>query len=228
MCSGSHLQIAGISKIIRIYAMRDNHLATWISRPTNQKIFSLWSRLTEPYYYIQDKLWGLDYANDKDTSYLGRKNHPYAQGSASYFKQFISESKQFGPIENFIDVGCGKGRMVITAEASREFKIVIGVDYSFDLVKTARLNIIKKGFKSIIYTANAEEFLLPPGRFLIYMFNPFDQDVLMRFVQNNMTSLHAYSSVILYHNKVYSQTLIDMGFNQKASRLGYNTAFYWL
>jgi len=200
----------------------------WVSRPTLQKLISARVTIAELFFRFQDRWKKLDFKNDPETSYEGKQNHPYAHGSVSYLELLISESKQFGEFEHFVDIGCGKGRMVLAASTRGNFQTVIGIDYSGELIEIAQSNIIKMGCNASVQVADAREYRLPKRRALIYLFNPFGEKILDTFLTNNLMNIRDQGSLIVYHNRIYEASLLTFGFKQKASKYAYNTSFYWL
>ena len=84
----------------------------------------------------------------------------------------------------FLDYGCGKGRVIAVA-AMYPFRRVTGVEYSAALCEIAEQNIQRasKQFKCQdveIINADAGQYKLPNDVSLIFLFNPFGEDVLDR------------------------------------------------
>lgn len=80
---------------------------------------------------------------------------------------------------SFVDLGCGKGRVLLVA-AQRPFRKIVGVDISTDLAAIARRNIDRfrpssEQVRSItVENADVRKFVMPPGNLLIHMYHPFD------------------------------------------------------
>jgi SAM-dependent methyltransferase len=85
----------------------------------------------------------------------------------------------------FVDLGCGKGRALMLA-AAMGFRRMIGVDHSPDLLTIARSNT--KGVAELV-CADCRDFVFPPEPTVIFMFNPFWQDVMAQIVTNLEHSL---------------------------------------
>lgn len=77
----------------------------------------------------------------------------------------------------FLDIGCGKGRMLYMA-AQYPFARVLGVEISPQLANIARSNALRwpsrAGCPIEVYCADAATFVIPPDVTLVYLFNPFD------------------------------------------------------
>jgi len=93
----------------------------------------------------------------------------------------------------FIDVGSGKGRVLLVA-SELPFKKIVGVDISSECVAIARQNveIYKDGVhkdRFELHCMDAEDYELPPEDTVLYVFNPFGLAVMERFVANLGQSL---------------------------------------
>jgi 16S rRNA G966 N2-methylase RsmD len=99
----------------------------------------------------------------------------------------------------FIDLGCGKGRMLLIA-AQNGFQKIIGVEFASELVAVARENIRKMALENItVINADAIEFVFPPGNLVVYMYNPFQNKVLRPVLENLRRQLSGVLYII-YRN----------------------------
>lgn len=83
----------------------------------------------------------------------------------------------------FIDLGCGKGRMLILA-VQHGFKRVIGVEFAPQLAAIARSNLERLSLSAEVEEMDAAQFTFPDEDLLIYMYNPFRTAVMERVVAN--------------------------------------------
>jgi SAM-dependent methyltransferase len=90
-----------------------------------------------------------------------------------------------GPLEQFtfIDLGCGKGRTLVMA-AQMRFAEVIGVEFARELVETARRNFEILGLSGTIIQQDAADFEFPARNIVVYMYNPFSEEVMMKVLHN--------------------------------------------
>lgn len=87
----------------------------------------------------------------------------------------------------FVDIGCGKGRVVLMASAS-PFREVLGVELSPMLAEVARHNVelwrqagkARCGIR--VVEGDAVELQLPPGPCLVFIYNPFGAPVLRKLL----------------------------------------------
>jgi len=88
----------------------------------------------------------------------------------------------------FIDFGCGKGRATLLASELR-FREVVGVELNPALAEIARANAAvwnaagKAKCKIRIVSGDALELEWPEGPCLVYLYNPFGEQVMRRLVE---------------------------------------------
>jgi SAM-dependent methyltransferase len=94
----------------------------------------------------------------------------------------------------FVDIGCGKGRPLIVA-SEYPFAEVVGYDISPDLVTTANANAaaIARRFPERppirAVKANVSNLVMPAGKIVVFMFNPFGPDLMVALLRNLEASL---------------------------------------
>ncbi len=114
----------------------------------------------------------------------------------------------------FIDVGAGKGRVLLMA-SELPFREIIGVELSAKLAATAQRNIDlwqtrERACKRIrAMQGDATEFALPEAPFVVYLFNPFEAAVMTKFLERLQAAAEDGSSPIdiLYVHPVHSAVL---------------------
>jgi SAM-dependent methyltransferase len=83
----------------------------------------------------------------------------------------------------FVDVGCGKGRMLLIA-SEMEFREVVGVELHAGLAATSAANAAKWSAEGRsrcairVVQGDATEMALPEGRCMVFLYNPFGAPVL--------------------------------------------------
>ena len=157
---------------------------------------------------------GIVYAGAKGlTADLSAESHaaPYQSVWCLNLRVLIAVAREHGRPSTFIDIGAGKGKACIYA-ASR-FQSVIGVEYSHDLVKTARLNFSRAGIRNVMLIhTDAAQYDIPEGANLIFLFNPFDQVILEQFVVRNLGRLDLRKSLFAYANDIHFDVFQKFGF----------------
>jgi len=98
-----------------------------------------------------------------------------------------------GETDVFLDFGCGMGRAVILA-GLRPFRRSLGVEISPELCSLARRNIeqARRHFETQevdIIEADAVAYVIPDDVTIVLLFNPFDEPILRRVLENVRQSL---------------------------------------
>ena len=84
----------------------------------------------------------------------------------------------------FIDIGAGKGRMLIIA-SELGFERIVGVELVPELADIAKKNLAKLGIKNAeVESADAADFLFPHSDLVVYFYNPFTWEVMQKVVAN--------------------------------------------
>lgn len=119
---------------------------------------------------------------------------PYFATEPWLFEQMIKalpiDFSQF----TFIDLGCGKGRVLLMA-SDYPFKKIVGVEFMPELHCAALKNIA--GFASDrqrcsridALCMDARDFQFPPGPLVVYLFNPFSESTFAHVLENLRCSL---------------------------------------
>lgn len=115
--------------------------------------------------------------------------------------------------ENFIDLGSGKGKACFFANQKKYFKNIYGVEISKELIIIANNNKKKFLTNNIEFIQiDASRYILPNKNNLIFMFNPFNNIILEKFIINNLNHFKKYNSVIMYSNDVCRMLLLKYRF----------------
>jgi len=89
------------------------------------------------------------------------------------FKHLSIDPSKF----TYIDLGCGKGRTLLFAR-DFGFRRRIGVDISPRLIETACENCSKKSVAAELVCADATQYEFPEEPLVVFMYNPFLEDVM--------------------------------------------------
>ncbi|MBB5048687.1 SAM-dependent methyltransferase [Rhodopseudomonas rhenobacensis] len=99
----------------------------------------------------------------------------------------------------FVDLGCGKGRMLIVA-AELGFQSCVGVEFADELARAAARNVAAAGFGNVsIVHGDAGTYAFGEAPFVLYMFNPFAEPVMAR-VRDNLLRQRRANYVVIYKN----------------------------
>jgi SAM-dependent methyltransferase len=151
----------------------------------------------------------LDYPLTKTTARLG-----YAGVQPSSLREALKVVSHHSDA-TFVDLGCGKGRALVLA-SEFPFRSITGVELTPELAKTAAENarVIARDFPDrtpiTVAQGNALDYALPDGRLVIFLFNPFEADVVADLLAKIETALvtRGNSICVIYVNPVCS-TIFD-------------------
>lgn len=111
----------------------------------------------------------------------------------------------------FIDLGCGKGRTLLVA-SSLGFKEVIGVEFVPELVEIARTNLATRRIaNAVVLHADAVDFHFPNSDTVVYLYNPFSQEVLRKVVAN-LKECCSKRLYVIYKSPQCSEVVDSSGF----------------
>lgn len=136
----------------------------------------------------------------------------------------IMRSLGFPPNSVMVDVGSGKGRMVLIA-SDLGFRKVIGLEFVPSLCEIAQRNVELyrrkgKGAAEIeVHVADASSFEFSGDENVFYLANPFDGPLTRRFLDNIERSVRANPRKVwlVYMNPQEHKTVLDQGlFHQVA------------
>ena len=133
----------------------------------------------------------------------------------------------------FIDFGSGKGRTLLVA-AEFEFRRIIGIECSPDLVAIARTNLDHYGNPNLRHGTvetvcmDAARFTLPDGPLALYFFNPFPPPVMERVAENLRRALRDASRpvLIIYYHPQYHGWIRGLPDFRRLPVVGANTDYF--
>ena len=145
---------------------------------------------------------------DPSHAIYGSRSQP---SSAQGFHALLAAQSLDHPTLTFIDVGCGKGRVLMLASLY-PFRRILGVEYGRNLVDAARANLATWAHPDqqcrdiAVAWSDATTFDFPPAPSVIYLFNPFERCVMDRFVRHLEDSIRAHPRpvTVLYQNPVHA------------------------
>src|SRR5579883_2233834 len=119
----------------------------------------------------------------------------------------VLDQMALGEGYTFIDLGCGLGRPLFAA-AAYPFERIIGVEFSPDLHQLAAKNVENfrrttgRDIRIDVLCMDAVDFVFPPEKTVLFLFNPFKRPVLEKVLANLERSLkeNPRHVVILYRN----------------------------
>jgi len=130
---------------------------------------------------------------------------PYAGSQPSIVRAALAALPRLDAF-TFVDLGCGKGRPLLVA-AEFPFRRLVGVELSASLADTARANaaLIAPGAPLEIVTGDAGLFALPEGDVVVFLYNPFGDEVIAKVAAAVEAALARARRTIfvVYYNPVF-------------------------
>jgi SAM-dependent methyltransferase len=162
----------------------------------------------------------LSAANHQDGLY-------YAPTPAHHFKKLLGSLPISNPADfTFVDVGCGKGLLLLLA-AEHGFGRAIGVELDRDLVEVARRNV-RRFLASAPHHAGRIEIVEEDAavyRFaeeptVVFLFNPFGEETLRALVSQMQRGIERRLTpfFIAYYNPVHREIFDEFSSVQRLAR----------
>lgn len=126
----------------------------------------------------------------------------------------------------FIDLGCGKGRVLLLASQAG-FKRVGGVEFCSRLCTQARSNVVlfrrrfPKAAPIEVVETDAASHQFRGDETVFYLYNPFHEVVLAQTLRNLARSLREFPRQIwvIYNTPVHHDTILQSGYFGRHERL---------
>ncbi len=123
--------------------------------------------------------------------------------------------------KNIVDVGCGKGRVLVVA-VHYGFTKITGIDFAKALCVAAEQNIqrVKATYPPAKFTVicdDAVNYKFSPDENVFFFFNPFDETVMLQVVKNILQSLRESPRhvSIVYLNPMHKEIFLSAGFEEE-------------
>ena len=147
---------------------------------------------------------------------LGMLHSPYQPTEPSLFHEMLSVLKIDFREFTFIDLGSGKGRVLMMA-ADYPFRRIVGVELLPELCRVAQENLnqyksnSQKCFTLQTICADARQFTFPLEPTVLYLFNPLPEEGLLQVIANLDRSLREQPRplYVLYHNPQLDHVLAN-------------------
>lgn len=114
-------------------------------------------------------------------------------------EQLLGRVTQLIEPQNFVDLGCGKGRAMVVA-AHYGFTAIKGVDFAAEVCELAEENMrtVATAFPIRFQVLNEDvlNYNITENDTVFFMFNPFNKEVLVQFLEKVETSLAKHPRII--------------------------------
>jgi SAM-dependent methyltransferase len=161
---------------------------------------------------------------------LGHFHSPYQPTDPALFKEIMGHLEIDFREFTFIDIGSGKGRVLLMA-SDYPFRRIVGVELLPGLHRAAQENISayksasQQCFEIDALRADAREFRFPAEPLVLYLFNPLPESGLVKLMSNLEHSLkeNPRAAYLLYHNPLLEHVLTNCrAFNKIAGTHQYS------
>ncbi|HET9745661.1 MAG TPA: class I SAM-dependent methyltransferase [Chitinophagaceae bacterium] len=122
--------------------------------------------------------------------------------------------------KNLVDVGSGKGRIMVVA-AHYGFTRITGIDFAKELCEAARSNVnkIKERFPGTTFTIHCKDVVnydINAEDKVFFLFNPFNKDIMEKFSERIDQSLrqHPRCIYVMYANPLHKKILLEKGYKE--------------
>lgn len=125
--------------------------------------------------------------------------------------------REVGPDDVLVDLGCGKGRVVVQAARRYRLKRIVGVELSDRLLEVARRNLAAQRRLACdrveLVAADAATWSLPHDATIVYMHNPFTGELFGQVLERLLDHVDATGRPLklVYVNPVEAEQLAATG-----------------
>jgi len=145
---------------------------------------------------------------------IGQFHSAYQPTEPALFKEMMASLKIDFREFTFIDIGSGKGRVLLMA-ADYPFRRILGIELLPALNRVAQENLSayksdsQQCFALETVCGDARQFIFPAEPILLYLFNPPPEAALIEVMANLDHSLRQFPRVVylLYHNPLLEHVL---------------------
>jgi len=149
------------------------------------------------------------------------KSSPYEALNYYILETLLENFRKLFPQEkSIIDIGSGKGRVMVAA-AHYGFKNITGVDFARELSEAAEKNInkIKTRFPGTtfkIYCKDILNYTIDKGDKVFFLYNPFNKEIMEKFLEKIDRSVkeHLRTIYFIYANPQQKEVLLQKGYKE--------------
>lgn len=158
---------------------------------------------------------------DVDFSYVTKEERPDLYSGEYYeskpfdhssIDHVFEEIKNLPCEKSFMDIGCGKGQILLMAVMSEMVKVG-GIEWNADIAKICRNNMNKLDVSADIVTGDATEYKDIDGYSIFFLYNPFGENGVRKVVHNILESRKRRNRDIflVYGNPFYHREVVEGG-----------------
>lgn len=177
------------------------------------------------YFDIRSEIGGsyLEYLEKRydkiDFSYVTKEDRPDLYSGEYYeSKPFdhssidcvFEEIKRLPCEKSFMDIGCGKGQILLMAVMNEMVKIG-GIEWNADIAEVCRKNMRELDVYADIITGDATEYRDIDEYSIFFLYNPFGEKGVRKVIKNIQESMERRSRdiFVIYGNPFYHRTIVE-------------------
>ncbi len=165
-----------------------------------------YTELTKKAVALDEKIGGKSLVDDIATQY-GEQGAHDTQSTDYRILDNLFERFTLSDSDEFIDIGCGLGRVLSYLITEKNFKgKLVGVELSETVAAMARDRF--KDYPQVEIIAGDAVENIPADGTVFYLFNPFENDVLKRFL-DHFEQVVNHPAVIVYVFPAYGRTIAE-------------------
>lgn len=190
-----------------------------------KKLAELGCEKNKDYFDIRSEVGGnyLEYLEKRytniDFSYVTKEDRPDLYSGEYYeSKPFdhsaidrVFEEIQTLPCEkSFMDIGCGKGQILLMAVMSEMIKVG-GIEWNAEIAEICRNNMSRLGISADIVTGDATTYGNIDGYSIFFLYNPFGENGVGKVIHNILESRKRRNRDIflVYGNPFYHRAVVE-------------------
>lgn len=186
-------------------------------------------------YFLYEKPRGLDFTM-RDISLFDKSQglyHGYSKTDEHHLREIFG-NLSFTGRDRLLDIGCGKGVVLLEASAY-PFEKVTGIDIDERLITIARKNfqILRMESRVECIQSDAVKFEMYEEYNVFFLFNPFSAPIMEKVVDKLISVSRKKQITVIYHNPVYIKLFEKGGLLKNTTWLyekmkDYNTCIFQL
>lgn len=192
-----------------------------------KKLTKLGCEKNRDYFDLRSEIGGsyLEYLEGKhkdiDFSYVTKEERPDLYSGEYYeskpfdhssIDRVFEEIKALPCEKSFMDIGCGKGQILLMAAMSDMIKVG-GIEWNTEIAEICRNNMNRLGVSADIVTGDATEYKDIDEYSIFFFYNPFGENGVRKVVHNILESRKRRSRDIflVYGNPFYHKAVVEGG-----------------
>ena len=164
-------------------------------------------------YIFKERIRGLDFTM-RDMHLLKETDgqlHGYSITPASTLEE-IFRNLEIGAMDNFLDVGCGKGFVLWQASRQAKYRRITGIDIDERLIRIANANIRKLKLDNVeAICADAVNFDAYSEYNHLFFFNPFSAEVFKKVFDSIASKLDGRKITLIYYDPICDDYIRNTG-----------------